>query len=364
MAEPLKNMFNTQFMARLAQAVQGEYVAFESGLFVSRVFDDTWEGRELKDRTRHIVNCLHATLPDGYRPALEVLRAAALSPLLADYAYETMIFPDFVEAYGLDDWEASIPAMEQFTQQSSAEFAVRPFILQDQDRMMAQMRAWSQHENHHVRRLSSEGCRPRLPWAMALPAFKQDPAPLLPILETLKHDASDYVRRSVANNFNDIAKDNPQVVLDTLTAWQQDDSDSVRWITGHALRTLVKEGDKTALALLGYGGAQVEVRDLTITPSEIGMGEEIAFSCEVVSTAEHKQSLMIDYVMHFVRANGKSSPKVFKLTKKDLSAGEVLPVTKRHSFKAITTRRYYPGTHAIEIQINGEVYARQEFSLR
>jgi len=118
MAEPLKNMFNTQFMARLAQAVQGEYVAFESGLFVSRVFDDTWEGRELKDRTRHIVNCLHATLPDGYCPALEVLRAAALSPLLADYDYETMIFPDFVEAYGLDDWQASIPAMEQFTQQA------------------------------------------------------------------------------------------------------------------------------------------------------------------------------------------------------------------------------------------------------
>lgn len=363
MAEPLKKMYNAAFIEALTAAVAGVYPAFDGRAFAVSVFDDEWEDRELKDRMRHITVSLRALLPGDYREALTILRDASPAMDEHGYSYETMIFPDFVEVFGLDDWEASLPALEQFTQQSSGEFAVRPFILQDTPRMMAQMRAWAAHENHHVRRLSSEGCRPRLPWAMALPDFKRDPTPILPVLEALKHDESEYVRRSVANNFNDIAKDNPQVVLDTLAAWSTTDTSEMRWLVSHALRTLVKAGDATALGILGFGEVSVAIRDFTVQPETVTMGDEVAFTFEVVSTGDGEQALMIDYVMHFVRANDKVGKKVFKLTKKTLKAGETLAVSKRHSFKPISTRRYYPGRHAVEIQVNGAVVARQEFEL-
>ncbi|HLA41908.1 MAG TPA: DNA alkylation repair protein, partial [Aggregatilineales bacterium] len=359
MPEPLKNMFNRASVGALSHAIAEVYTAFDVEQFEKSVFDALWERRELKDRMRHITTCLHDALPDNYRETLPVLRSAARSHHLDGYSFETMVFPDFVEVYGLFDWDVSIPALEQFTQQCSAEFAVRPFIVQDQPRMMAQMLEWARHENHHVRRLASEGCRPRLPWAMALPVFKRDPAPILPILETLKHDESEYVRRSVANNLNDIAKDNPQIVLDTLREWKKHDNTDMQRLISHALRTLIKAGDTQALELLGYGNSQIEVRDFSVQPGEIVTGEVISFSCEIVSLGRDSQSLMIDYVIHFRRSNGNTSAKVFKLTKKSLKPGESLAIQKKHSFQPISTRRYYPGIHAIEIQVNGSILARQ-----
>ncbi|MBZ0310407.1 MAG: DNA alkylation repair protein, partial [Anaerolineae bacterium] len=247
MPELLKNMYNLQVIAAFASAVKAEYPPLDENDFVAAVMDDGWEGRELKQRMRHLSITLRAFLPDDYRAALEILRRAA--PCLEGFV--TMTFPDFVELYGLEDWEVSLPALEQFTQQSSAEYAVRPFILREPERMMQQMKAWAQHKSPHVRRLASEGCRPRLPWAMALPIFKRDPAPILPILELLKNDESEYVRRSVSNNLNDISKDNPQVVIETVRRWQQDDSPEMQKLIHHALRTLVKAGHPDALALLG-----------------------------------------------------------------------------------------------------------------
>ena len=199
---------------------------------------------------------------------------------------------------------------------------------------------------------------------MALPVFKRDPAPILPILETLKHDESEYVRRSVANNLNDIAKDNPQIVLDTLREWKKHDNTDMQRLISHALRTLIKAGDTQALELLGYGNSQIEVRDFSVQPGEIVTGEVISFSCEIVSLGRDSQSLMIDYVIHFRRSNGNTSAKVFKLTKKSLKPGESLAIQKKHSFQPISTRRYYPGIHAIEIQVNGSILARQEFTLK
>src|SRR5262245_34951898 len=238
MPEPLKNMYNTQFIQNLSTAIQSVDSSFNAENFAQQVLNHEWEKRELKDRMRHITHSLRATLPAEYATALTVLRRAATHPLLTNYTFEMMICPDFVEVYGLQDWEVSLAALEQFTQQCSAEFAVRPFIVQDSERMMAQMLQWASHENHHVRRLASEGCRPRLPWAMALPAFKADPTLIMAILETLKHDESEYVRRSVANNLNDIAKDNPQVVLVTLKQWNEIKSKEMQWVMNHGLRTL------------------------------------------------------------------------------------------------------------------------------
>jgi len=364
MAEPLKEMFfKRKFFRDLADACSSVYPSFEAETFLVRIYDEGWEGRELKERVRHTTVTLGDMLPQAYRTALGLLRQVA--PTLDSYGFEKMIFPDFVEVYGLEDWDFSLPALEQFTQQASAEFAVRPFILKDQGRMMAQMLEWAGHQSQHVRRLASEGCRPRLPWAIALPPLKADPSPILPILEKLKSDEAESVRRSVANNLNDISKDNPAVVFDVVQRWQTQDTSEMRWIINHALRTLVKAGNPDALELLGYPSeTAIVVRNLVVEPVAIVIGDKVKFSFEIESASQASQNLMIDYVMYLVRSNGKRTPKVFKLTKKTIAPGERLQITKQHSFQPVTTRRYYPGQHAIEIQINGKTFARREFALK
>lgn len=361
MAEPLKDVFFKQeFFDDLAAACKAVYPPFDTERFLTRIYNEGWEERELKERVRHTTVTLHSLLPEDYRSALGLLYHVA--PILHSYGFEKMIFPDFVEVYGLDDWDTSLPALEQFTQQASAEFAVRPFILKDQERMMAQMLVWTGHKSHHVRRLASEGCRPRLPWAISLPALKADPTPVLPILEHLKYDESESVRRSVANNLNDISKDNPNLVIELLRGWQIHDTAEIRWIINHALRTLVKAGDPDALELLGYPSQPaILVKDLVIEPNTVSLGDKITFSFEIESTGSSPQNLMIDYIVHLVRAKGKQTQKVFKLTKKTIAPGDTLTITKWHSLQPVSTRKYYPGEHAVEIQINGAVFARGEF---
>jgi 3-methyladenine DNA glycosylase AlkC len=362
MPDALKEMYNRQFFDDLTTAFKTVYPAFDRDEFLARIYDEAWEGRALKERMRHISNVVRVTLPQEYRAALDILKQSA--PLLKQYGFQVIFFPDFVEVYGLDDWEASLPALELFTQYSSAEFAVRPFIVRDSTRMMAQMLAWARHDNQHLRRLASEGCRPRLPWAMALPDFKRDPSPILPILEQLKDDPSEYVRRSVANNLNDIAKDHPQVVIDLLRRWQTMPGENVAWITQRALRTLVKAGNAEALALLGYeGDTAITVSNLQLSATRVRIGESLAFSFDVQSASDAPQNLMIDYVIGFHKANGKRAPKVFKLSKKLIRPGEKLHIEKSHSFRRITTRVYYPGEHALSLKINGQVFGDARFVL-
>jgi 3-methyladenine DNA glycosylase AlkC len=360
-------MYNEQSVDALAAAIQKEHPTFDREAFLARVFDQAWDARELKERMRHITTVLHDFLPQDYRTALDVLRRAI--PALTHLGFEKMVFPDYVEVYGLDDWEASIPALEQFTQHASAEFAIRPFIVRDQERTMVQMLEWAQHENPDVRRLASEGCRPRLPWGIRLPALQADPSPILLILEQLKLDESESVRRSVANNLNDISKDNPDVVIEVLRRWQADDGAGIRWITSHALRTLVKQGHPDALELLGHSSEPaIAVRNLTVEPAAgtpwVPLGGEVTFSFEIESLSDQPQDLMIDYVVHLMRANGKQTPKVFKLTRRTLQPGEIVRITKKHSFAPVTTRKYYAGEHAIEPKINGRLFERVGFVLR
>jgi 3-methyladenine DNA glycosylase AlkC len=356
----IKDYFNEGSVGALAAAIQEKYASFDTEALTTRVFDEGWADRELKERIRHITTILHDLLPADYRAALEVLRRA----MPEVEGITRWVFTDYVEVYGLDDWQASMAVLEEFTQRMSAEFAIRPFIVRYPARTMAQMLAWAGHENAEVRRLASEGCRPRLPWGIRLQDLVADPTPILPILERLKDDESESVRKSVANNLNDISKDNPGVVLDRLRRWQAGASDEVRWITGHALRTLVKKGHPEALALLGYGGAdELAVHDLAVEPERIRIGDEIRLSFEIESRAGEPLNLMVDYVVYHMRANGTQSPKVFKLTKRAIQPGEVLQIEKRHSFAPVTTRKYYPGEQAIEPKINGRLFGRVKFLL-
>jgi 3-methyladenine DNA glycosylase AlkC len=311
---------------------------------------------------RHISIVLHSQLPQDFRAALQILRQAL--PAISDQGFVKIVFPDYAEVYGLDDWEASMPALEEFTQQMSAEFAIRPFIVRYPERTMTQMLTWAHHPNAEVRRLASEGCRPRLPWGIRLTALQADPAPILPILELLKDDESESVRRSVSNNLNDIAKDHPGLVLDVLRRWQSHDTPEIRKITSHALRTLVKQGNPEALALLGHSAeAALAVHNLAVEPPAVAVGGTVTLSFDVESLSNQPQDLIIDYVVYHKKADGQLSPKVFKLTKRTIGPGKVLRVTKRHSFAPVTTRTYYAGEHAIEPKVNGQSFGRVMFLL-
>jgi 3-methyladenine DNA glycosylase AlkC len=355
----IKDLFNEDSVGALAGAVQRVHGGFDRNAFLAQVFDGDWPGRELKERIRHITLALHDQMPTDYRDALEILRRAMPE---VDGIVQ-WVFTDYVEVYGLDDWEASIPALEVFTERMSAEFAIRPFIVRYPERTLAQMLAWAGHESAEVRRLASEGCRPRLTWGIRLQALVADPSPILPILERLKGDPSEPVRRSVANNLNDISKDHPGLVLGLLRDWQADGGEEIKWITNHALRTLLKAGHPGALALVGYGPAAIEVRNLAVAPVAIPMGGEVTFSFDVQSLADEPQEVLIDFVVHLVRARGKRTPKVFKLTKRTLQPGELVHIEKAFSFQPVTTRKYYPGEHAIEPQINGVTYGSASFQV-
>jgi 3-methyladenine DNA glycosylase AlkC len=362
MAEALKNMYNQDTVAELAAAIQAGYLPFDTQRFLEAVFDDDWDGRELKQRMRHITLALRPFLPQIFEEALPVLEQAM--PRLSRQGFEKMVFPDFVELFGLERFRASMAALELFTQYVSAEFAVRPFIARYPQRTMTQMLAWASHDHESVRRLASEGCRPRLPWGMALPALVADPAPILPILEQLKHDASEAVRRSVANNLNDISKDHPDLVIGTLQGWQAIGSQEIRLITSHALRSLLKQGHPEALEILGYGAdPAITVQQLKVAPQVVPAGGDLTISFDVLSLGGQPQQLMIDYVVHLVRANGTRSPKVFRLKTGTIHPGELVRISKRHSFRPVTSRRYYPGEHLIEPQINGKIFGQVSFTL-
>jgi 3-methyladenine DNA glycosylase AlkC len=225
------------------------------------------------------------------------------------------------------------------------------------------MRQWAKDDDEHVRRLASEGSRPRLPWSFRLESLMLDPSPILPILDSLKADNSLYVRKSVANHFNDITKDNPGWVLDQIEGWSLDNPHTA-WIARHALRSLIKKGDRRALTIMGAGhAAQVRVEQVSVSPEHVRLGDRINLSVRLTSTAEQSQRLIIDYALHYVKKSGGTSAKVFKLKTLDLAAGESVVVSREQQIRNFTTRVHYAGKHELDILINGECLARTFFDL-
>ena len=309
---------------------------FNAELFEKAVFNSEWDSLELKGRMTHIALALGNHLPKEYERAIETL-----SYIVHEFeGFDGMVFPEFTRLFGLDHWLVSMNALELFTQYSSGEFAIRYFIQQEELKTMNKMLEWSQHSNHHVRRLSSEGCSPRLPWAMALSTFKKDPGLVLPILVNLKADESEYVCKSVANNLNDIA-----------------------WIIKHSLRRLIKAGNPKALKLLGFKAVNVDVRNFKISPETLQLGEDVTLEFNIHNQEKEKANLHIDYIIYFKKANGSNTPKVFKLTTIKLEPGQKETLSKAHEIYAITTRKYYPGKQIVEIQVNGKVMAKESLDL-
>jgi 3-methyladenine DNA glycosylase AlkC len=363
MADLLKNMYSREFITELATHIRLVEPSFDSTAFYRDVLDSEWGGRELKQRMDHIARCIRLHLPGDFRRALEQLvKVIERYRQSRAMGFTDMFFPHFVELYGLGDPEVSLPALEIFTRSSSSEFAIRPFILRYPDRTMDQMLQWSRHDNHHVRRLASEGCRPRLPWAIALKNFQKDPSPIFPILENLKFDPSDYVRRSVANNLNDISKDHPDRVLSVVSQWIGH-SEATDRLVRHACRGLLRQGHSRALALLGYGGAPTaDIENLKITPKRISRGAAVTMHFDF--RPRRKGRYRLTYAVDYVTARGGVSRKVYMLKSVDAKDGHSITIRHRRSFADRTTRRHYPGRHQVHVMVNGHIRASAVVTLK
>lgn len=363
-----RDVYNPGLVARMAANIQAVYPEFDATSFQQTV-NPKLPDLSLTERANLLMEQLYAHLPKDYPTAISILLRAMGQELQGDKlegldGFYYLPFCNYVSTYGLaeEQYEVSLHALYELTKRFTAEGAIRPFLRQYTERTLARLHEWVTDENLHVRRLVSEGTRTRLPWSGRLKMFQEDPTPVIALLEKLKTDPELYVRRSVANNLNDIAKDHPDVVIKTLTSWKKVDHPGTQWIISHALRSLIKDGHAEALHLLGYGQQpQVRVQNFRLDVDAIKLGTDFYFHFDVQSQADEPQQLMIDYIVHFVKSNGKRAPKVFKLSKKELLPGETLSFSKKQSFKPITTRKYYPGIHAIQIQVNGQPLDSLEF---
>lgn len=354
MAELMKNKFyNYDSLHELALQIQAVYSPFHVDEFINDIMDETWEQLELKERIHKITLNLGKQLPTDYEQALCVIDKVVANYPSGYTNFALMCFPDFVEMYGQDAQylDISIAALERYTSSSSSEFAVRPFIIKHEALMMKKMAAWAKHDNEHIRRLASEGCRPQLPWGQALTRFKEDPTPVLAILEQLKADPSLYVRKSVANNLNDISKTHPDLVIKIAKNWYGD-NEYTNWIVKHGCRTLLKKGNQEVMAIFGFADAShVEIKDFTLSSKSISIGECLSFSFNISS--KNTTKIRLEYGIDYVKANGKQSRKIFQISEISLAGNHEKKYIKTHSFADKSTRKHYSGIHAITLFING-----------
>jgi 3-methyladenine DNA glycosylase AlkC len=359
MPEKLKDiLFPREKVQLFADLLVAAYPPFDAEKFIDLVCDEKWPERELKEKMRHTTLCLHQFLPEDFSLAVDILKS--IVPKVE--GFEAIVLPDYVEVYGQEHWEISLPALGELTKCGSSEFAIRPFLNKNLKKAMEYMYRWAEDEDFRVRRFSSEGCRPRLPWGAGVPALKKDPSPVIPILEKLKDDPELFVRKSVANNLNDISKDHPKLVLDMCEKWHGK-SENTDWIIKQGCRTLLKQGNTRAMLLFGFANpAKISIENLKLSNESPKIGNEISFSFELNVKTPVKQKVRLEYIAHYVKSSGKTSPKVFQISETVLNKG-THHIKKKHSFANMSTRKHYPGEHTIQIVVNGEVKAESKFEL-
>ncbi len=383
MPEPFKNLYNERFYLTLATHLNKCLDNFNEQKFMSLILCENFDQLELKERMSHTKDVVHQFMPSDFAKAADVLIkliASLTKSNIKEGSVEYMFLPEYIETYGIEHYQISVDAFEKITQFTSAEFAVRPFLIKYGDQMLAQMLLWSKHSHYLVRRLASEGSRPRLPWAIALQKYKQDSKPLLPILHTLLDDPMEIVRRSVANNLNDIAKDNPKLVIEFAKQYltqqhliKQDNKHSeyasnqltnIRQRTiKHACRTLLKQACPDILILFGYDSADIALTEFKILTHKVSMGSQVEFAFALRNNSTKEKKLRVEYGLYFMKKNGQLSKKVFKISERILTANEIHQVQRKQSFKAISTRVYHLGKHQVSIILNGKEFAPKDFEL-
>jgi 3-methyladenine DNA glycosylase AlkC len=366
MAELLKNCYNEIFFDVFTSAMAHVKPDFDTASFLKHIYDDQWKHRELKQRMRHITTILKQHLSEDFNENVDTILKLILyleQQGIKEKTIEFMCLPDFIECYGVAHYNIAIKAMERLTQFTSCEFAVRPFIIKYQAKMMSQMQIWSKHAHPMVRRLATEGCRPRLPWAMAIPELKKDPSSIISILERLKNDNSETVRRSVANNLNDISKDHPKTVITLVKHWQGQ-TKAKDWVIKNACRTLLKQGNLEIMPLFGFGSVKnIKVNKLTISNPKVRIGGALEFNFELENTNTSTSKIRLEYGIYYQKANGTLSKKVFKISEKEYPKYSKTSIHRKQSFKIITTRKFHLGRHQLSIILNGIEGEKIDFEL-
>jgi 3-methyladenine DNA glycosylase AlkC len=369
MAYELRDFYDASVIADIARDLKRAYPAFDVRAFTKASLDGL-APLSLTGRAAHIAAAMRRHLPGDFDQVADILerslgehRPDANTSSMASFKFmpHTML----TASDGLQHFEASMRLQYKITQRFTAEFSIRAFLNAHPEATYARLVEWSADPSHHVRRLVSEGSRPRLPWAPRLRHFQKDPAPVLALLERLKDDPELYVRRSVANSLNDVAKDHPDVVVDVCRRWLKDNASTNRkWIVSHALRSLVKAGHPGALELMGAGAKpKIRIEDVRMTPKRVKKGGRVECTLSLASTARAPQDLLIDYIVHYVKADGRTSPKVFKLKRLTLERGVQAPLRIVIKLAELTTRKHYPGRHRVELLVNGQKYPVGDFLL-
>jgi 3-methyladenine DNA glycosylase AlkC len=359
--------FNIQSITKLADSILCVYPKFKHKEFLEMILP-TLESLELKERSNSIEDALVTYLPKPFEAGAEILLKALPCEIvemeITSYrGFILMPQTGYIARCGMNNFELSMKVLYEMTKRFTSEFHIRFFIQEHYKATMSTLKEWSEDENVRVRRLVSEGTRPRLPWASVLKDFTKDPTPIITLLQKLKNDPELYVRRSVANNLNDISKDHPDLVIKTLTLWQNATKE-MAWLTKHALRTLLKAGNEDALELLGYKQSNKLQLKLSLASTEVIFGESLEFKIDINSNEDKIIPIMVDFIIYYQKANGTLAPKVFKLTSKKIKPNEVITLNKKHKFADFTTRKHYEGEHKIAIIINGKRYADCCFNLK
>jgi 3-methyladenine DNA glycosylase AlkC len=374
LAEPFKLLLNARGVHDLARHLHRAWPGFDAARFEALALDGL-DALELKARAMHVADALEATLPADFALAADAVEASLGPPGDGDgpgarpdadaglCGWPLWPVGEFVARRGIDAPQRALRTLHAVTQRFTAEWAIRPFIVAHPALAFATLQRWTADPSAQVRRLVSEGSRPRLPWGMRLRALVADPSPTLPLLRALQDDPSEVVRRSVANHLNDIAKDHPDLIVRWLDEHLPGAPAERRALLKHASRTLIKQGHPAVMSAWGFGRRFAGDVQFALAPKRVAVGEALTLAVRLDSSSARAQPLQIDYAVHHVKASGSTSPKVFKGWSLVLGANEQRALSKRHSMRAVTTRTYHPGRHEVELLVNGEVRARSGFEL-
>ena len=370
--EPFKNNFSAELVSCLAGHLAAHLKTFDRAGFETAILGEL-DGLELKQRVQLIADHLHRALPKRQKARHRVLLSMLHPEEDADISLQSnkrgirgwgmLPLCAVIGQHGLDAFEESLAVLKTMTSRFSSELDVRYYLLADQERALGIMKEWIGDPNRHVRRLVSEGTRPRLPWAMQLPRLITDPSPTLTLLEALRDDEEEYVRRSVANHLNDISKDHPDLVANLARDWMRGADEKRAKLLRHACRSLIKQGHPTALDAFGFGEPNITLQAFTVETPRVEFGQNLSFCVHIRSIAASPQPLIIDYVLHFRKNNGKLAAKVFKWKTLSLAPQQVLTLKRSHAIRPITTRKYYAGEQALSLRINGQDYGFETFYL-
>lgn len=361
----IKDVYSRDFYKSFGKVAEEVVPGFKTREFIAEIFTRGFDDLEWKQRMQLTTSALHRFMPQAFPQAagliLEMIpRIRAAQGHTSSFPY--LFLADYVEQYGKEHLEPAMESIHGITSFISCEFAVRPFLHRYGDEAMRYMVRWAGDSDHHVRRLASEGSRPRLPWGMALGHLKKDPSPIFPVLEQLKKDPSEYVRRSVANNLNDIGKDHPQVLISVAHRWKGIGRHT-DGIIKHALRNLLKQGHPEIMAFYGLDADDVGITDFRLSQSTVSAGSYLPFEFTVENLKNREQYIRLEYAVYFLRNNGTHGKKVFKISERYYSPSERSKVIRRQSFRPITTRTYYPGTHYLSVLYNGKESEKLQFEL-